>query len=646
MISGLSDGADLPGHRFQPFGEVVPPCGCDHQALLGSGHAHIEELHLIRSFCVRSIEVTEPNKDHGAELEALAALHGEYVDLGFPGIVGPLAAAGGHEQMGDAERLELMGDAFAVVRLHADHGDVPEEVAALVPGLEAFHGVSDLVANGFKLPEGRAGAGCAAGFGQDHRDVIVVRRFRIEELAGEVAGEPEDLAGVAVVEPEDGGPSGGLDAHARQAEIEPPGFPVDRLGIVVEQQQRIRGGIDHLGDELQPLGFEVVAFVDHDRAILGTRDAVGIDALDHRLDLPFPCPAAVVGHFHMVGPELFAAPFVEVVDVHPAFQLSLDDEGPQPRGQRDVVAEDEDGLAEHLGEVDAAVAEDQRFPRARHAMDHAVAAAEVPGELLLLEIEHPDQIGNRLRLRLPAALLLEVREQGRLPVADPDLRKQMPADALDLRQGERAFEIVLEHPPEPFLEVQGIDRLGHLVLADHQPAGEDEALLLLRKRAIELLAGDVRQHHPVAVGEGELPPIGPVRIAELGILGQLVHDGHRVLAGLLQRVRDCLHRAIHQDFRRDLVDAADRIELPVLHLQQEQATGWMEDEEIRMMPLRADRDVEPAEVVVFQMGFQPFSEASFARRDVAAGMIERTDQTGHDVGSPKVMPDRQAMVKV
>ena len=39
----------------------------------------------------------------------------------------------------------------------------------------------------------------------DHRDGVVVRRFRIYELAGEVAGEVEDLAGVAVVEAEDGG---------------------------------------------------------------------------------------------------------------------------------------------------------------------------------------------------------------------------------------------------------------------------------------------------------------------------------------------------------------------------------------------------------------------------------------------------------
>jgi hypothetical protein len=134
-----------------------------------------------------------------------------------------------------------MGDAFSVVRLHADHGDVAEEVPVIVPGLEAFRGVGNLVADAGKLPEGRAGAGCSAGFEQDHRDVVVLSRFRTHELAGELTGELEDLAGVAVVEPKYGSSSGGLDSDARQAEIEPAGFPVDRLGVLVDQWfERIR----------------------------------------------------------------------------------------------------------------------------------------------------------------------------------------------------------------------------------------------------------------------------------------------------------------------------------------------------------------------------------------------------------------------
>ena len=129
-------------------------------------------------------------------------MHRENVDARVSWVVSPFPVLGGHEQMGDAEGMELVGDTFPVVRLHADHGDVAEEVAALVPGLEAFHGVGDLVADAGKLTEGRAGAGCSAGFGLDHRDVVVVRRFRVHELAGELTGELEDPAGVAVIEPE------------------------------------------------------------------------------------------------------------------------------------------------------------------------------------------------------------------------------------------------------------------------------------------------------------------------------------------------------------------------------------------------------------------------------------------------------------
>ena len=149
---------------------------------------------------------------------------------------GPLGGAVCHVEVGDAERLELVGDAFSVVRVHADHGDVAEEVPAFVPGLEAAGGVGDFVADAGELPEGRTGAGDAAAFGLDHRDVVVVRRFRVHELAGEITGELEDLAGVAVVEAEDGSSSGCLDAHAGEAEIEAPAFPIDRLGIVMEQE--------------------------------------------------------------------------------------------------------------------------------------------------------------------------------------------------------------------------------------------------------------------------------------------------------------------------------------------------------------------------------------------------------------------------
>ena len=75
---------------------------------------------------LRSVQLAESDKDYRAEFQALAALDREDVDLGFPGIIGPFAVALRHQQMGDAKGLKLMGDAFPVVRLHADHGDVAE----------------------------------------------------------------------------------------------------------------------------------------------------------------------------------------------------------------------------------------------------------------------------------------------------------------------------------------------------------------------------------------------------------------------------------------------------------------------------------------------------------------------------------------
>jgi hypothetical protein len=101
---------------------------------------------------------------------------------------------------------------------------------------------------------------------------------------------------------------------------------------------------------------------------------------------------------------------------------------------------------------------------------------------------------------------------------------------------------------------------------------------------IELLAGDVHQHHAVAAGKAELAQIVAARVAELGIFGQIVRNGHRVLPGLLQRVRDPLDRAVDIEIGEDLVDVVEGFEFPVLHLQQKKSAGWMEDQEVRIVP--------------------------------------------------------------
>lgn len=114
----LGNGTAWSLHRFQPLRKLIPPRSRDQQPFLGPRHPDVEEFHVLGGLGFRGFDLAEADEDHGAELKALAALHGEDVDLGFPGIVGPLASAGGHEQMGDAERLELMGDPFSMVRLH------------------------------------------------------------------------------------------------------------------------------------------------------------------------------------------------------------------------------------------------------------------------------------------------------------------------------------------------------------------------------------------------------------------------------------------------------------------------------------------------------------------------------------------------
>lgn len=59
--------------------------------------------------------------------------------------------------------------AFALAGADADQGHVAGEIPAFAPGLEAARGAGDFVADAGKLPEGGAGAGCAA--------VFSVRRF-------------------------------------------------------------------------------------------------------------------------------------------------------------------------------------------------------------------------------------------------------------------------------------------------------------------------------------------------------------------------------------------------------------------------------------------------------------------------------------
>lgn len=89
---------------------------------------------------------------------------------------GPLARRIGVSPILGGLRISFISYPRSTIFHLYDHGDVAEEIPALVPGLDAARpaspvgyvgtsGVGDLVADSGKLPEGGAGAGCAAGFG-------------------------------------------------------------------------------------------------------------------------------------------------------------------------------------------------------------------------------------------------------------------------------------------------------------------------------------------------------------------------------------------------------------------------------------------------------------------------------------------------
>lgn len=61
-----------------------------------------------------------------------------------------------------------------------------------------------------------------------------------------------------------------------------------------------------------------------------------------------------------------------------------------------------------------------------------------------------------------------------------------------------------------------------------------------------------------------------------------------------------------------MCSALDGGELPVLDLEDEDAATRMKHDEVRIAGLGANRDVAPAEVIVFQQLFQPLGEAPLA----------------------------------
>lgn len=198
-----------------------------------------------------------------------------------------------------------------------DHRDVVERLAVLLPFADAAGDVVGFVVEGVEFAERRWRAASAGHFRGDQGDVVVVGALGLQEVLGKVVGVAEDFAGVAVIQFQDGGAATGLDAGAGQGELE-AALLVDGLGIVVEQQQRVGVRVDHLHDKGQPVLLEVVAFVDHHRAVLGAGDLALVHGLHDRLHLPLP--GFQLGRsgdqVHVIGLQLPATPFMEVVHLH------------------------------------------------------------------------------------------------------------------------------------------------------------------------------------------------------------------------------------------------------------------------------------------------------------------------------------------
>ena len=159
-----------------------------------------------------------------------------------------------------------------------------------------------------------------------------------------------------------------------------------------------------------------------------------------------------------------------------------------------------------------------------------------------------------------------------------------------------------EHPPEPLLERFGVHRLHYLVLANHALGRNHIAEIRPRER----LAGDIREHDPIAPGKHQLPLERRSRLThQRGIGLQQPANPERVLLRLLQRIRLPHLAPIDLKRGRKPVHRPDVLQLPVLHLDHQQAAPRMQNQKIRMLGPRADRHVVPTYVVVFEMGFQP-----------------------------------------
>lgn len=214
---------------------------------------------------------------------------------------------------------------------------------------------------------------------------------------------------------------------------------------------------------------------------------------------------------------------------------------------------------------------------------------------------------------------------------DPHLGVEVIAHPVDLRQGEGAGKDVGEHVPEALLEGFGVGGLGHLVLEEHALRIEDVGEIGL----LELAPGDAGEHHAPAPRHDQLARMGRAgALAQQRVLFQQQVDFEDVGAGLQQGIGDGLEAVLGMQPHLARGDGFQGGQLPVLDLQHQDAATRMQYDEIRIARLGADRDVAPAEVVVFEQFFQAFGEATFTG-GIELALAASGEKAGHRSSIPR-----------
>lgn len=79
----------------------------------------------------------------------------------------------------------------------------------------------------------------------------------------------------------------------------------------------------------------------------------------------------------------------------------------------------------------------------------------------------------------------------------------------------------------------------------------------------------------------------------------------------------------------DIADHAEVFEPPVFDFKHPQSVAWMKGDKIRMLSDRTDRNVMPAEIILFQQSSKTFAESSFSggrRLPSASNGIQKSSQ--------------------